>query len=42
MTNGASGGSETAGVGSSLVPGTQSGAYNWAVVALNNAGQQGI
>ena len=33
---------EGAGTGSSLAPGTQSGAYNWAVVALNNMGQQGV
>ena len=33
---------EGAGSSSSLAPGTQAGAYNWAVVALNNTSQQGI
>lgn len=33
---------EGAGGSSSLAPGTQAGAYNWAVVALNTMGQQGI
>ena len=33
---------EGAGGGSTLVPGTQSGAYNWAVVALNVTGSTGI
>lgn len=39
---GASGGVEGAGTGSSLAAGTQAGAYNWAVVALNNVGAQGV
>lgn len=34
--------SEGAGGSSSLAPGTQAGAYNWAVVALNTMGAQGI
>ena len=38
----ASGGSEGAGSGSALVPGTQSGAYNWAVVVINTTGSTGI
>jgi len=33
---------EGAGGSSTLAAGTQSGAYNWAVVALNTMGQQGI
>lgn len=33
---------EGAGGSSSLAPGTQAGAYNWAVVALNTMGQQGV
>lgn len=33
---------EGAGGSSSLAAGTQAGAYNWAVVALNTTGQQGI
>lgn len=33
---------EGAGTGSSLAPGTQAGAYNWAIVAMNNALSQGI
>lgn len=33
---------EGAGSSSSLAAGTQAGAYNWAVVAINNSGQQGI
>lgn len=33
---------EGAGTSSSLAAGTQAGAYNWAVVALNNTGSQGI
>ena len=33
---------EGAGSSSTLAPGTQAGAYNWAVVALNTTGQQGI
>jgi hypothetical protein len=33
---------EGAGGSSSLAPGTQAGAYNWAVVALNVMGQQGV
>ena len=33
---------EGAGSSSTLAAGTQSGAYNWAVVAINNAGSQGI
>lgn len=33
---------EGAGTSSTLAPGTQAGAYNWAVVAINNAGSQGI
>lgn len=33
---------EGAGGSSSLAPGTQAGAYNWAVVALNTTGQQGV
>lgn len=33
---------EGAGSSSSLAPGTQAGAYNWAVVALNTMGQQGV
>lgn len=33
---------EGAGSSSTLAPGTQSGAYNWAVVALNTMGQQGV
>ena len=33
---------EGAGTSSTLAPGTQAGAYNWAVVAINNTGQQGI
>lgn len=33
---------EAAGGSSAFAPGTQTGAYNWAVVALNNAGQQGV
>lgn len=33
---------EGAGSSSSLVPGTQAGAYNWAVVALNVTGSTGI
>ena len=41
-TNGASGGSESAGSGSSLIPGSQSGAYNWVVVAFNNMGTTGV
>lgn len=36
------GGNESAGVGSTLAPGTQAGAYNWAVVALNVTGSTGI
>lgn len=39
---GASGGIEGSGASSPLVSGTQSGAYGWAVVAVNNTGQQGI
>ena len=33
---------EGAGTSSTLAPGTQAGAYNWAVVAINNTGSQGI
>ncbi len=33
---------EGAGGSSSLAPGTQAGAYNWAVVALNVMGQEGV
>lgn len=33
---------EGAGSSSTLAPGTQAGAYNWVVVALNNTGSQGI
>lgn len=33
---------EGSGGSSTLAAGTQSGAYNWVVVALNNSGQQGI
>lgn len=33
---------EGAGSSSTLAAGTQSGAYNWAVVAINNTGQQGV
>ena len=33
---------EGAGTSSSLSPGTQAGAYNWAVVAINTFGSQGI
>jgi len=35
-TAGASGGSEVAGAGSTFISGTQSGAYNWVVVAINS------
>jgi len=40
--NRAMGGNETAGVGSALLPGTQAGAYNYAVVALNVSSSTGI
>lgn len=40
--NRAMGGNETAGGSSTLLPGTQAGAYNWAVVALNVSGSTGI
>ena len=33
---------EGAGTSSTLAPGTQAGAYNWAVVAINTFGNQGI
>ena len=33
---------EGAGGGSSPMPGTQAGAYNWAVVAINTQGSTGI
>lgn len=33
---------EGAGSGSTLAPGTQAGAYNWAVVAINTTGSTGI
>lgn len=33
---------EGAGGSSPLAAGTETGAYNWAVVAINNAGQQGV
>jgi hypothetical protein len=33
---------EGSGGSSSLAAGTQSGAYNWAIVSINNAGQQGV
>ena len=31
-----------AGTSSTLAPGTQAGAYNWAIVAINTYGNQGI
>ncbi len=42
VMSGASGGIEGVGGSSTLVPGTQSGAYGWAVVTYNSSGQQGI
>ena len=42
-TNWSMGNSPTgAGTSSTLAPGTQAGAYNWAVVAINNGGNEGI
>lgn len=42
VTTMAGGGTEGAGAGSTLAPGTQAGAYNWAVVAINSTGTTGI